>query len=141
MRAQSSNTGMSLIKPRRAHDMITWNQPRAMLISWNSTSQKNGKTEKAGMVGKWLRGVDKNRLCHCCQVRILAGFRQVGEWRVCSPSHFEQEISCRSSRRTCHGNDKRQRQQQTDTLKPYIQLLQLMQNKDIHDAMNRIAAK
>jgi hypothetical protein len=94
MRAQSSNTVMSLIKPRRAHDMITWNQPRAMLISWNSTSQKNGKTEKARTVGKWLRGVDKNRLCHCCQVRILAGFRQVGEWRVCSPSPpFEQEIS------------------------------------------------
>jgi hypothetical protein len=74
--------------PRRAHDMITWSQPWAKLISWNSTSQKNGKTEKA----EWYENVCEASIkidSACCQVRGLAGSRQLGEWRVSSPSHFE----------------------------------------------------
>jgi hypothetical protein len=72
---------LSLIKPRRPHaeyDYVESTLGDADKLELDES--KEWKDRKSGKVGKWLRGVDKNRRCRCCQV---------GEWRVSSPSHFE----------------------------------------------------
>jgi hypothetical protein len=76
---------LSLIKPRRPHaeyDYVESTLGDADKLELDES--KEWKDRKSGKVGKWLRGVDKNRRCRCCQLsgtnfgRIKAGRRMAG---------------------------------------------------------------